>query len=395
MKKNTLQKLIDQREWVEEGMPKLLEMIQDSWSYFDALVCLACYQPLSCHQYSWALGYALSTMWVLNVNARNGCIERLTMKDFHDIGTTNFHLASKFKTSSKYQYQIVTTTDIIGVYVKYIRKHVINSEHDSIESVLFPSFKGTPMCQGEGSKKVSNIFKRYGYKLNITTLRAMMATHIEEKYHQEEISFDEYKMFVENGQTHSVSTHKKYYVKKRKHQEGEAIQQIFKKVFPQAPELATINDYYEDINPTLDTSHSQVQEEELQQLDIQPIAVWSPIPHMTSTSSSSSSSSSSKRTPDCRQFGTARSDINEMNKKKFNWTDEEISSLQQYIKDVEPSMNLGTKNRYASCLTYLKQWASDDVIKYFHPHHLVNSDRLKTGFLRALETLRVEEASKF
>jgi len=29
MKKNTLQKLIDQREWVEEGMPKLLEMIQD------------------------------------------------------------------------------------------------------------------------------------------------------------------------------------------------------------------------------------------------------------------------------------------------------------------------------------------------------------------------------
>jgi hypothetical protein len=213
-RKNTIDTLIQQREWVENGMDGLLDMLKDSFSYYDALVCLACYQPLSCHQYSWALGYALSTMWILTLNARNGCIEKLTMKDYRNIQSKNFHLASQFKTSSKYSYQIVSTTDIIGIFIKYIRKHVIPQDVDSDDAVVFPSYRGTPLCQGEGSKKVSNIFKRYGYQLSVTRLRAMISTHLEERFHQNEISLEEYKTFIESGQTHSLATHKKYYVKK-------------------------------------------------------------------------------------------------------------------------------------------------------------------------------------
>lgn len=153
-KKQTLDLMIAQREWVEDGMDGLMAMMKDSFPYYDSLICLSCYQPLSCHQYSWALGYALASLWVMTVNARSGCIEKMTMKDYHDIEDKQFHLASDFKTSATYSFQIVKTTDIIALYVKYIRKHVIPEDIDGDDSVLFPNFKGTPLCQGEVSRKV-------------------------------------------------------------------------------------------------------------------------------------------------------------------------------------------------------------------------------------------------
>lgn len=163
-RKKDVNSLIQSREWVEDGMKLLyllflhrlgmdglLRMIKDSFNYFDALVCLSCYQPLSCHQYSWCLGYVLSTLWVLNVNARVGCIERMTMADIQQIEVQRCYLASDFKTSSTYGYQIVNTNDIIKIFIKYVRRHVIPQEIDSPGAVAFPCYKGTPLSQGYGT----------------------------------------------------------------------------------------------------------------------------------------------------------------------------------------------------------------------------------------------------
>jgi hypothetical protein len=376
-KSNTLDSMIQQKEWVEDGMEGLMRMMKDSWTYFDALVCLSCYQPLSCHQYSWALGYSLASLWVMSVNARIGCIERMVMKDYHSIQQNQFHLASDFKTSETYHYQIVMTTDIVGIFIKYIRKHIIPEDIDSEDAVVFPSFKGSPLCQGEASKKVSNIFKRYGYHLSVTKLRAMISTHVEDKFRSQEITLEEYQTFVQSGQTHSTATHKKYYVKKRKYVEGEMIQSIHQKVFPQPNDLA-FHDHYDAIDRPVRNSLSS--------------ALSSPSPSSSSPSSSLSSpisvpSSSTSSTPvqgsdQPRIFGLARDDVNEV-KKKYEWIEEEISYLQHYIQSIEPQLPGTSKNRYAACLTHLKQTAPLNAIQYFHPHHLMNSDRLKNGFLRA------------
>jgi hypothetical protein len=45
------------------------------------------------------------------------------------------------------------------------------------------------------------------------------------------------------------------------------------------------------------------------------------------------------------------------------------------------------KKRKQRSLKYI-QAASPDVIKYFHPNHVENSDRIKTGYLKALESFR-------
>jgi hypothetical protein len=371
LRANTLDAMIHQKEWVEDGMEGLVRMMKDSWPYFDALVCLSCYQSLSSHQYSWALGYALASLWVMSVNARTGCIERMTMHDYHSIKKKQFYLACDFKTSETYNYQIVMTTDIIEIFIKYIRKHIIPQDVDSQEAVVFPSFKGSPLCQGEASKKVSNIFKRYGYHITVTKLRAMISTHIEEKFRSDEITLQEYQTFVESGQTHSIATHKKYYVKKRKYEDGEVIQGIHQKVFPQPNDLS-FDDHYDTIDrPLMRTS-----------------SISSTLISPSDSSSLSSSiqipiSSTPMENPDPpRAFGVARDDINVI-KKKYEWIEEEISYLRQYIKSIEPQLPGTSKNRYAACLTYLKQTAPLNVIQYFHPHHLTTSDRLKNGFLRA------------
>jgi hypothetical protein len=104
---NTIDKLIKKRQWVEEGVPGLQSLMVDSWRYFDALVSLSCFQPLSRVRYSWALSYALASLWCLSVNSRVKSIEQLTMSALEIIGDQNFHLSTSFKTSSTYHYQVI------------------------------------------------------------------------------------------------------------------------------------------------------------------------------------------------------------------------------------------------------------------------------------------------
>jgi hypothetical protein len=76
-------------------------------------------------------------------------------------------------------------------------------------------------------------------------------------------------------------------------------------------------------------------------------------------------------------FGIARKDL-EKDRKRFEWIPEELNYLQHYIESIEKEVD--KKNRYSACLNHLRSEASPDIKKYFHPHHVANSDRLKNGF---------------
>lgn len=75
------------------------------------------------------------------------------------------------------------------------------------------------------------------------------------------------------------------------------------------------------------------------------------------------------------EFGTARKDI-EKEGKRFEWIKEELDYLVHYIETIESD----SINRYANCLNHLRTEAPIEVKKYFHPHHVANSDRLKNGY---------------
>lgn len=86
-----------------------------------------------------------------------------------------------------------------------------------------------------------------------------------------------------------------------------------------------------------------------------------------------------------KKFGSARTDIDEK-KKKYDWLDEEISYLQHYINQIEPTLK-NSKNRYATCLNHMLRDAPESARQYFHPHHITTSDRLKNGLIRAVEMM--------
>jgi hypothetical protein len=181
-KKKTLDNLVKIRQWVEGGLPTLQSLMLDSWTYFDSLVSLTKYQILKSHQYSWALGFTLATLWVYGVNARAQSVETMTKKNYQQMENQGFYLSSHFKTSATYGYQIVSPTDVLKIYVKYIRIQIIPEEIDSDEAALFPSFAQTPLGRGEASKKINLVFRKYGYDLSVTKLRDMLSTHIEELF---------------------------------------------------------------------------------------------------------------------------------------------------------------------------------------------------------------------
>lgn len=184
----TLESLIEKRQWVEGGLPAIQALMVDSWNYFDALVSLTKYQQLTSHQYSWALGFTLATFWVYSVNARAKSIELMTKKHFNEIQNNQFHLSSNFKTASTYGYQIVSASDILNIYVRYIRSQRIPGDIDSDDATLFPTYKGTPLVKGEVNRKVNSIFATYGYDICVTKLRDMLSTHVEELYTSAQIS---------------------------------------------------------------------------------------------------------------------------------------------------------------------------------------------------------------
>ncbi len=83
-------------------------------------------------------------------------------------------------------------------------------------------------------------------------------------------------------------------------------------------------------------------------------------------------------------FGTARKD-REKDSQRFEWISEELDYLEYYIEFIEEEHS--KKNKYAICLNHLRTEASNDIKKYFHPHHVVNSDRLKNGYNAALKRM--------
>lgn len=179
------------------------------------------------------------------------------------------------------------------------------------------------------------------------------------------------------GQTHSVMTHKRFYVKqhldkKRKYEEGKHIQDIFNINMIQHPLppfedkfLSTEETKTADVEITIEASTTLL----YSTLTLAPIG--------------------SEAVPEDAEFGLAREDLYKKGF-RFEWTKNEIAHLQYYILNIEPKLFENEKrNKYSSCLNYLRE--ADSLIQQdFHPFHCVNSSRIKTGYEVAIKGLSIE-----
>lgn len=197
-------------------------------------------------------------------------------------------------------------------------------------------------------------------------------------------SFIEYRDLVMVGQTHSLSVHNRHYnmsnaYRKRKLETGFSINQSYQRITNNSSDESndtlpvTIenqdNDQLSDASNPLGSIERILQE----QFQMIPAPVYQ---------FSNGPTPETIRAMNDLDFGLARKDLDKGGK-RFEWLKEEIDYLVYYIQTIESE----TTNRYANCLNHLRTEASTEVKKYFHPHHVVNSDRLKNGFNVALKKL--------
>ena len=184
------------------------------------------------------------------------------------------------------------------------------------------------------------------------------------------------------GQTHSVMTHKRFYVKqhiqkKRKYEEGKSMQDTFQKTMIENP-LPVFQEKTLSI-----TEESAIEERTTQIFEETTTEICQNITYNTSTTASIGSEAVVE---DIIEFGFARGDLNKKGF-RFEWTKSEIAHLQYYILNIEPNLSDSERrNKYSSCLNYLKK--ANILIQHdFHPFHCENSGRIKTGYEVALKNL--------
>ena len=68
--------------------------------------------------------------------------------------------------------------------------------------------------------------------------------------------------------------------------------------------------------------------------------------------------------------------------RRYEWTEPELGWLEAWFRN----MPLDQPNRYSACLHAIYT-APKDEKAIFHPHHVYNSDRLKSGAQRAEERI--------
>ena len=346
--------LININGYPRGGLADIRKYLDQGWEYFDALVAAAQagYQ-LNEEQYLECLRYVLATLWGYDDNARGLAIERVNTGDValalehHD-----FVLSQHFKTYGHYEYQTVKFSRIVQhVWMPFIRSQV--SSKANCERV-FMNYAGKPLSTNDASRHVHKWFLRYGLVINVTILRKVLEASYAEAEAKEVISRDAHESLTKS-QGHSAQTAKTYYDIVGKEAAMGIVAALDNTAHYEAvcASLAPHLDSAGDLSSRVDTIVSR--------------------------------HSSHEGLLDWNSFGDSYTGKHNALCTRYEWTIEEIGWLRVWFR-----LHPDTPNRYAACLQDLRE-APRDIKAIFHPHHVFNSDRLKTGAQRAERELEREK----
>lgn len=268
-----------------------------------------------------------------SLQGRIGAVDDVTWSDRETLQQKRILMSTHFKTGIQFGFQPVTVSDttaeLLDLYIKYIRPSIMQNPHDP----LFISFKGSKVRMG---RLLSSFFKRtLGLNINSTTIRSIVETESEGLLLQGLISPAE-RESVLNINGHSGSTSKKYYQKRSITADvtmGEIVHQKLSRISTPSDDLKVSE------TPRLNLTH---QFDETNEQSI--------------------------------KFGEFHPCINEVNGRRIMWTGTEVKIVGDWITNflkLHPECN----SVVSKCLNYIRK--DSDVCRYFHPHHILDSTRLR------------------
>ena len=337
------------------GLADIRAYLDQGWEYFDALVAAAqAGYHLSEKQYLECLRYVLATLWGYDDNARGLAIERVNVGDValalehHD-----FVLSQHFKTYGYYAYQTVKFSRIVqNVWMPFIRSQVASKTNCDR---VFLSYSGNALSTNDANRHVHKWFLRYGLVINITILRKVLEASYAEAEAKKVISRDAHDSLTKS-QGHTAQTAKTYYDIVGKEAAMGIVSALDNTAHYEAvcTSLAPHLDSVGDLPSRVDAIVSR--------------------------------HSSHEGLLDWNAFGDSYTGKSNALCTRYEWTIEELGWLRGWFL----SHGSDTPNRYAACLQDLRE-APRHIKAVFHPHHVCNSDRLKTGAQRVERELEREK----
>ena len=275
-------------------------------------------------------------------------------------------MKTDFKTNLQFGLQPITNSEVsrelVGLYLSDVRPKIKLNPTDP----LFIGITGNEVRVG---RLVTAFFKRVlDLNINTTRIRSIVATECAELFARGEISN------TANESMHNISGHcgitaKKYYIKRSRIDDIKSAKFVHQKMLRLDVETETAA--LEDLNET-DISGPD------NGAELMNLACESDTRAIQSVSMASSDMSSLHQ----QATQIPASDIGSLHPQgnsessRINWTSKEISIAglwSQRFRKTHPD----NKNVAAKCLQYILN--DDEARKHFHPHHLMDSTRIRWG----------------
>jgi hypothetical protein len=267
-------------------------------------------------------------------------------------------MSTNFKTVIFYGLQAITTSpisrELLMLYVQHFRPKHLTEPDDH----LFVSLANTPVRVG---RYVTSFFKRILYlNLTTTTIRSIVATETSILSLSGDITPEQAKSSINMG-GHSGVTCSKFYQKRDREIDVENSRAVHNKLIksPQLPEKA------HEMNGTESFSCREVSPE-------------SSVGISDTTYNVAMQASNIGISHPCYQFEGRR----------ITWTKTEVHHVGTWCKSYQKEFPAAL-NVVAKCLDSIL--SDKKVREHFHPHHLMDSSRLRWGWKKFLEENDAED----
>jgi hypothetical protein len=296
---------------------------------------------------------------------------------------------SDFKTCLPYGLQVLTTCsesiELLTGFINNVRPKIMQGDKDP----LFISLYGSPIRVG---RYVSAFFKRIsGLNISTTTIRSIVATESASLLSKGEISIDE-RDSVQKINGHSGITAQKYYIKRSRIKDAENALNVHRKLLGHSDTYPAIHN---DTNDTPCSTTSWMIDSLIVDTPVIDFPIFEDSTAMPDNSDSISVEC--ETLPMILDFDadTSITQINSSvslssnidNVRRVPWTEQEIRIVGTWCK-LYREQHPGNNKVVANCLHYIR--SDKNVMKYFHPHHVADSARLRWGWQKFQE----QEAEK-
>lgn len=270
---------------------------------------------------------------------------------------------TKFKTQSKFGFQPVTLSEeskeLMQIYIKTFRPKASGPNPSHPNDSLLLNFIGHPYSD-IGKDLTSFFMNTLFIHITPTRIRSIVETAAEDMYRAGDISLKTRKS-VEAVNGHSSATVKNYYLLNDRTSDVHSARNFFSQA---------------GSNPHLSAQREDDASSPFcLRVNDDPISIDSSPPSAWAVSESAKHAS----------WGTSHPEHHRMGVKKVKWSAQELDYVQNWIEnDKQGDSNLAVSR----CLAAIRN--DRHATHIFHPHHILNSGRLRNGYDSIIKKKKLE-----